>query len=763
MKGIEAMKKIISLVITIALTLSLASVPAVNAAVSEEEGVESLVAALGIMNGDENGDMRLDSYVSRAEFAKIAVSASAAKNSVAVGLKTSPFKDVPYTEWFAPYVKAAVSAGLVAGYLDATYRPDNTVTYEEAVTIMLRVLGYDDSSFGEAYPYGQIGKAQGLDMLDGVDGAIGAEMTRRQVMYLVYNTLQASGASSSQDGSASFSGTLLSVHDCVMTENADVISTSAQDSSLGSDKVFTSAGTYTKGGYFNDNSVGMTGKLFIKNSRDVVAFVPDIDYKSNDYETYVVYSVLSDSVVGYNKGGFETIEIPESAKVYKNQTATTYSAVKSGLEMGDTLYVKRTSGGSVDYVTFEESNMIGPVIVSDSGWMASVGAGSSSTIMRGGVKSTAGAIVTNDVVYYSEPLDIVFAYTDKVTGVYEKASPTKDSPTTVTISGKEYTIEGVDAFNDLSSSGGFKYGDTITVLLGRTGEIAGVVGGSGSSSTEVQYGFVIETGKKDFTNADNTTYSSYYAKVVTPDGNENEYTTSANYSSQKCAVSRVSFKDGKAVLTRQSTDSSISGTVNASKSTLGDYTLAEDVQILDTVGTYSDDTAMYARIYPQRLDGVNISASKVRYYSKNSSGEIDKLILNDVTGDSYSYGIILSAESSSGTYKVDIDGTQSTYSTSFRSSATGPHKFRMDQSGVDYMQALTAYSSKISSLTATEAKIGSQTYTLSDNAIVYHKTGVNTYMKIPLNDAIEGGYKMTAYYDKAQSSGGRIRIIIAED
>ena len=64
---------------------------------------------------------------------------------------------------------------------------------------------------------------------------------------------------------------------------------------------------------------------------------------------------------------------------------------------------------------------------------------------------------------------MVLAYTDKVTGVYEKASPTKDSPTSVTISGKEYSVESVDAFNALSSSGTFKYGDTVTLLLGRNG------------------------------------------------------------------------------------------------------------------------------------------------------------------------------------------------------------------------------------------------------------------------------------------------------
>ncbi len=91
---------------------------------------------------------------------------------------------------------------------------------------------------------------------------------------------------------------------------------------------------------------------------------------------------------------------------------------------------------------------------------------------------------------------MVLAYTDKVTGVYEKASPTKDSPTSVTISGKEYSVESVDAFNALSSSGTFKYGDTVTLLLGRNGEAAGVVGGSESTSSHTTVGFVTETGKK---------------------------------------------------------------------------------------------------------------------------------------------------------------------------------------------------------------------------------------------------------------------------
>ncbi|MGN0106874.1 MAG: S-layer homology domain-containing protein [Hominilimicola sp.] len=778
------MKKIISMILSAVMTLSvlIAAMPAVFASTTREDGIISLLNALEIMQGDENGDMQLDRKVSRAEFAKIAVAASEAKNSVAFGLNISPYKDVPYTEWYAPYVQAAVSEGYVKGYLDATFRPDNTVTYEEAVTMILRVLGYDDSSFGIAYPYGQISKAQDIDILDDVNAQIGDEMTRRQVMYLVYNALQAnlagsssaagtgaaaSGMTTTSTTKSTSAGTLLAAHDCVMYEDANVISTSAQSSSLGSDKVFTSAGEYTKGDYFDEDSVGMEGDMFVKNSKEVIAFVPDDKY-SNGYEKYVVYSTLPNAVVGYSHGSFETIDIPDHTTVYKNQTATTYLGVKSSLEMGDLLYVKRTEGGSIDYVSFEEGNLEGPVCVAGSNWIDSFTTNSSTAIMRGGNKVSASDIQTNDIIYYSADLNMILAYTDKVTGVYEKATPTKDSPTSVTVSGKEYTIESVEAFNDLSSSGSFKYGDTVTLLLGRTGEVAGVAGGKATSGTTVSAstsgsGFLIETGKKDFTNADNTVYSSYYAKVVTTDGNVNEYATSSNYSSLVCSAVRVGFKNGKASIAAIRSDGSVLGKVNASKGTIGDTDMAEDIKILDTSGTYNDDIPGYCRIYPQRIDGVTLNSSSVLYYSKNGAGEIDELILKDVTGDTYSYGVVTKRDSKTGAYTIDIDGTQNTYVTGFTSNATGPHRFKISGATVKSMQQLIACPSTVSELSRTEALIGSQKYLLSDKVVVYHRTDSSTYMKMPIDDAINGNYRLTAYYDKAQTSGGRIRIIIAQD
>ena len=741
------MKKIISAILTAIMLLS--AIPVM--AGSNDENVMALLSELNIMVGDENGNYRLDDNVSRAEFAKIAINASRAKNTVASGLKVSPFRDVTYQHWSAPYIKAAVSAGIVEGYIDGTFRPDNTVSYEEALTMMLKVLGYTNDDFGVSWPYGQMGLAANIEITKNVNAKQGEALTRGQVANLVYNTLDAKFKDSQTK--------LISVFDCEVKEDVTIIASHNEDSSLAEDKIFTTAGTFEIDDKFDFSNVGKKGDIYVKNGDDFVAFAPS-NSDNSTFDKYIIYSKLANAVVGYKNGSFTQIDITDGTTCYKESMKTNYASVKNSLEMGDIIYVRK-DGNSIDYVTYDEGNMEGPVKVTDTAWVSRFEMDDSTTVMRNGVKVSASDIQMNDIIYYCKDLNMVLAYIDKVTGVYEKASPTKDSPTSVTISGKEYTVEGVEAFNDLSSSGSFKFGDTITVLLGRTGQVAGVVGGS-ASSVGSKYGFVTETGIKDYTNTDGSVYSSYYAKVVTPDGVVNEYATRTDYKTFKCYVVSVSFKDGVASLSRVSDGSSgLSGRVNAQANKIGDYDMADNIQILDTVGKYSDDTPLYSKVYPQRINGITLNSANVAFYSRNAFGEIDQLILKDVTGDAYDYGIIIRSDNTTRSYTVDINGVQNTYKTSFTSSATGPHRLIMT-STIESMRQLTACTSSISKLSRTEATVGNQTFLLSDKVVVYLKKDSTTYMKITLDDAINGDYKLTGYYDKAQTAGGRIRIIIAQ-
>ncbi|MGM9937024.1 MAG: S-layer homology domain-containing protein, partial [Candidatus Ornithomonoglobus sp.] len=478
------MKKIISALLTAAMAVSAVSaIPFTASAASSswqsDTQMMSLLSALDIMVGDDNGNYNLDSYVTRAEMTKIAVAASSSKNTVAIGMKFSPFSDVSSTFWGAPYIQAAVSAGIVNGYIDGTFRPDGTVTYEEAITMMLGVLGYESSDFGASYPYGQVGMANNLEMTENMYADIGETLTRRQVAHLVCNTLDTSMKDSTND--------LISVHNCTILSDVTIIASQADDATLASDEISTTSGKYRiKDDYFDDSFVGCSGDMVIKDGKYYVAFSPDSSYAS---DKYVIYSTLNDAILAYPDGNNTNIQqftISDTTTCYMNSTAYTYGSLRSQMEMGDTIRIRYKDNGEVDYINYSKGSMDGPIKVTSSNWINRFATDESTKIMRDGTKASATDIVTNDIVYYSSALNMVLAYSKKVTGVYESASPSKDSPQSVTVSGVTYQVEGVEAFNDLSSSGSLNYGDTITLLMGKDGlQVAGVVTNTATSTDSV--------------------------------------------------------------------------------------------------------------------------------------------------------------------------------------------------------------------------------------------------------------------------------------
>ena len=821
-------KRLAALVLAAVMAFS----PAAALADWMEEDILTLLSDLRIMQGDPDGNYRLDDYVSRAEFTKVAVAASQSKDTVAEGLAISPFRDVPYTHWSAPYVKAAVDAGICEGYVDGTFRPDDTVSFEEAITMLLRNLGYTDEDFGVSWPHGQIGMAKSLEITKNVSAGIGQALTRRDVAMLVYNTMN----TKMKSGGAK----LITVFDCTVEEGVVIIATKNEDSSLGSNKVLTSMGTMEYTGTFNSDYVGRRGTLVVKNGDDFVSFMPDeqqvsvytidsvigsdlvvndkllnvnekttayyksqtlsyssavanveagdtvkvfanaagsVDYvllvggsknislDSSSLEKYVVYSKLADAVIGYRNGVLSNIDLKDNTTCYKDNNKSTYGALKNDMDMGDLLYVKR-DGAKIEYVSYEKGSMEGPVKITQAGTVSGFSTNSATAYMRDGTKVSAGDLAVNDIVYYSEDLNMVLAYTTKVTGIYEKAIPTKDTPSTVVISGKEYGVEGVAAFNALSSNGSFKYGDTVTVLLGRDGEIAGVVDADSVQASSVT-GYVTDAGRKEYTNADGTDYTSYYVTMVTPDGTEHEYTTKTDGSTYKGKVCAATLENGRASLrTQTSGKGSVNGRVSASNMTIGNDRIAENVKMIDVTSMLREGSIGFARIYPQRLDGISLSSGSVLYSKKNSGGEISEMILMDATGDAYQYGYIMSSSvgSASTTYTVDINGNQSSFTMNNTRKASGPYKLDISGQTLHYMEMLSSTGTALE-LTNTYLETSGTQYKLSDKAVVYKKIDVSDYAKMSLEELIaqQKNYRITGYYDKKTNNGGRIRILVASE
>lgn len=482
-------------------------------------------------------------------------------------------------------------------------------------------------------------------------------------------------------------------------------------------------------------------------------------------DKYFVYSVLDSGIVTYRNGSFGSLDISSGTTAYINSQPSTYAQVKEQLEMGDIVYVKYDDNGNVDYVSVEEGNVIGPIIVSGGEWSNSVADFSGYSITKDGASISTADIKTYDVVYCVPDLKLALVYSKKVTGTYESASPNMASPNKVTISGTEYEVESTSAFNALSSGGSFRYGDTVTVLIGKNGGIAGVVSPNSANSTVT--GFLVGAGQKTYTDAiSGGVYSSFYINIVTADGTEHEYKTSKSYADHINSVGTVTINNGVASFAQRSYNS-LSGTVAAASRRIGTTKVASNVAILDVVPDDAYSNTLYTNTFLQRINGVQLSSSNVLYYEKNSSDEITSLILKNVTGDAYSYGVVTSAStssnmmSSSGAYTIDVGGMQYNLSGNgvYNSIQTGSAvQVNLKGNSVSTMSRLSA-TSTVSSITDDKVLTGKESYTLDPSATVY-KNSNYSYTRITLDELKKNfsNYYVTAYYDN--SSAKRVRVII---
>ncbi len=89
-----------------------------------------------IVAGDLNGNFNPDNSITRAEFAAIMVRAL----GLAPGDGTNRFSDVVSSSWYCGYVKTATAYGIITGYDDGTFRPNDLITREQAMTILARAM-----------------------------------------------------------------------------------------------------------------------------------------------------------------------------------------------------------------------------------------------------------------------------------------------------------------------------------------------------------------------------------------------------------------------------------------------------------------------------------------------------------------------------------------------------------------------------------------------------------------------------------------------
>lgn len=418
-----------------------------------------------------------------------------------------------------------------------------------------------------------------------------------------------------------------------------------------------------------------------------------------------------------------------------------------------------TADGEVDALALLNGTMDGPVVVGEAGWKDKIPFDiSTAAVTRNGTATTAAALMDNDVVYWSKNLKALWVYTNKITGPIQAITPAS-APTSVTVSGKSYTIETSSAAYALSDLGSFEVGDSVTLLLGRDGKVAAAVAPGESSGGSV-CGLVVSNVPQQYTDKNGNDYTAASVTILATDGNTYTYSTDRTSVRTGTLVQAVASGDGVEI--KNLSSASLSGKVNADGTKLGGRSFAADVEILDTYGDHG------VRVYPERLAGMEITESMVRYYLLDGSGNITRLILKDATGDMHTYGVITSVSeinsaasmTTAGTYVYDTAGTTQTISGStVYNVKTGPFMMKTDDGQIDRLVNLTEV--KLTAAEGNTAYAGNRQYTIWDDVLVYEVRDGKYYpTSLPL--VTGGDYTLTGYYDKGQTDGGRIRVILAK-
>lgn len=156
---------------------------------SDEAAAVYRLNGLGIIDGYPDGTFGSEKTITRAEFAKIAC-VTAGLKSVASGMSgtASSFSDVAADHWANDWINAAAAQGFVKGDPNGTFRPEDQITQAEVVTVLLRLLGYNDNLPGN-WPSDYIAKAANLGVLDDVTFVSDQAATRGLVAVVTSATL----------------------------------------------------------------------------------------------------------------------------------------------------------------------------------------------------------------------------------------------------------------------------------------------------------------------------------------------------------------------------------------------------------------------------------------------------------------------------------------------------------------------------------------------------------------------------------------------
>ena len=743
------MKKITAIILIVAVCFAL-SATALAAAPTfpdiYDPQVAKDVAVLQMMGAIEGsgGQFMPGGFLTRAQFCKIAVIVMGRGEEEVQYRNRTIFPDVRSTHWARGYINLAVSGDdkIIIGTSDGTFKPDNNITYAEAITILCRMLGYKDADVGMQWPTGYLTLASEIKLTEGVNVASSAAIPRSAAARLFKNLL-----ATEMKGGGIYASKLGIANDGVMVMD---VNATASDGTPGA--IRTSDGVFkAKTGIVPSVFAGQKGILVTDSKGLAITFIPGGERS----ETVIAASANTGSLT---TSSGTVINIPPATPAYTHEGKSTFGDRFIDIGVGMAVTVFYTDAGKVDAVYINtklaETAVVATQAANLSQFSSLTGGSTEYNIVKNGVPASAGDILKYDVATYDSASRTLNVTDFRLTGCYEDVWPNMEYPTRITMYGIDFNVLP-SAVKQLSTR---KLGDVFTILLTPDNQVAGAVEIVEASTTAVG---IVDEGS---TNAETTVTLFNGTKLsgaMQDSGGIDDLIGDL--------VIVTSYKIGT-ISVRRVAASEATGDFNLTNMTLGTATVAKNVQILERVGKSAVAPISLSDIHQDK-----ISASKILFSGSDLSGRVNIIVLNDVTGDLYHYGFLketILTESDGGLTVSNRAVSLTNSEMELKETITGiPFKnglggvaFTKDGKDVTAIVMLTAVENVKRGSFRTDS---GSTYVSVNGSEILVAENVQCYNKITgkwfksLSDARAFSDNLTVYYDRSPADNGKVRVVVA--
>ncbi len=188
-------KKLTSFILSLVMLLGLGATSFAFVASDAQDSVYKeaieLLGALEIMVGDKDtGAFRPNDTIKRSEFAKVAVTSMGMEDIADSFNHPTQFPDVVENHWANGYINVAANQGIVIGDDEGNFRPDDTITYAEAVTVLVRLIGHTPAAEKKGgFPTGYVTVATQTGITKNAVASNNSAVLRGMVAQLCANAL----------------------------------------------------------------------------------------------------------------------------------------------------------------------------------------------------------------------------------------------------------------------------------------------------------------------------------------------------------------------------------------------------------------------------------------------------------------------------------------------------------------------------------------------------------------------------------------------